>query len=102
VGAQRGSRSDGLAVALNRDRLNGVTAPGSFVAEGDFTVRLTNEGSPVHAHLRFKGPVADVASVPESNHYLEPDQGVAVPVDVATRRRPTTTWSPGPPRAATA
>ena len=72
-----------LGVTLNRDRLNGVTAPESFAAAGEFAVALRNEGEPVHVHLRFDGPVAQVASVAPPNHYVEGGTTRTVRVSVA-------------------
>ncbi|QZX98629.1 DUF7524 family protein [Halobaculum rubrum] len=72
-----------LGVTLNRDRLNGVTAPESFATDGEFAVELENEGEPVHVHLRFDGPVAEVASVTPPNHYVDGGATRTVRVSVA-------------------
>jgi len=73
-----------LGVTLNRDRLNGVTAPGSFAADGEFAVGLRNEGEPIHVHLRFDGPIAEVASVAPPNHYVDGGSTRTVHVSVAS------------------
>jgi hypothetical protein len=83
VSPPRGSPPDTLSVALNRERLNGVTAPGEFSATGEFRVQLENDGSPVHVHLRLDGPLASVAETAGSNHYLETNDRLLV--DVAVR-----------------
>ncbi|MXR42037.1 hypothetical protein GRX01_11900 [Halobaculum sp. WSA2] len=72
-----------LGVTLNRDRLNGVTAPESFAADGEFAVALRNEGEPIHVHLRFDGPIAEVASVAPPNHYVDGGATRTVRVSVA-------------------
>ncbi|ESP89433.1 DUF7524 family protein [Candidatus Halobonum tyrrellensis] len=72
-----------LAVALNRDRLNQAVVPESYAAEGSFTVRLRNEGEAAHVHLRFVGPLSEVASVATSNHYVDGDSTSDVRVEVA-------------------
>ncbi|MFB9824986.1 DUF7524 family protein [Halobaculum roseum] len=72
-----------LGVTLNRDRLNEVTAPESFAADGEFAVALRNEGEPVHVHLRFDGPLAAVASVAPPNHYVDEEATRTVRVTVA-------------------
>lgn len=77
------SEGDPLGVTLNRDRLNGATAPDTYRADGEFTVELRNEGAPVHVHLRFQGPLASVASVATSNYYLDEGATRAVGVSVA-------------------
>ena len=73
-----------LGVTLNRDRLNGVTAPESFAADGEFAVELRNEGEPIHVHLRFDGPIAEVASVAPPNHYVDGGATRTVRVSVAS------------------
>lgn len=72
-----------LGVTLNRDRLNGVAAPESFVADGEFAVALRNEGEPIHVHLRFDGPIGEVASVSPPNHYVDRGATRTVRVSVA-------------------
>ncbi|WP_348608322.1 DUF7524 family protein [Halobaculum rarum] len=73
-----------LGVTLNRDRLNGVTAPESFAADGEFAVALRNEGEPIHVHLRFDGPIAEAASVAPPNHYVDGGATRTVRVSVAS------------------
>lgn len=73
-----------LGVTLNRDRLNEVTAPESFAADGSFAVALHNEGEPVHVHLRFGGPLASVASVAPPNHYVDGGATRTIRVSVAS------------------
>lgn len=77
------SRRGTLSVALNRDRLNGVSLPKRFETVGDFRVGLENADAPVHVHLRLDGPLARVAETVDSNHYLEPGDRKFVDVDVA-------------------
>lgn len=72
-----------LGVTLNGDRLNGVTAPESFAADGEFAVELRNEGEPIHVHLRFDGPIAEVVSVTPPNHYVDGGSTRTVRVSVA-------------------
>ncbi|MFC7096593.1 DUF7524 family protein [Halobaculum marinum] len=71
-----------LGVTLNRDRLNQALAGESFASDGEFVVDLHNEGAPVHVHLRFTGPLADVATVETSNHYVDAGATLPVPVSV--------------------
>ncbi|MEZ3143142.1 hypothetical protein [Halobaculum sp. MBLA0143] len=77
------SRRGTLSVALNRDRLNGVSLPERFETVGDFRVGLENADAPVHVHLRLEGPLARVAETVSSNHYLEPGDRKFVDVEVA-------------------
>ncbi|MEZ3116926.1 hypothetical protein RYH80_13505 [Halobaculum sp. MBLA0147] len=83
-----GTAPDALAVALNRERLNGVTAPDQFTATGDFRVELTNDDSPVHVHLRFDDALGRVAETTGSNHYLDPGARLVVDVPVADLSEP--------------
>ena len=82
--------SDPLTVALNRERLNEAVAPERYAAAGSFDVLLENEGEAVHVHLRFVGPLAEVASVGTSNHYVDGGSAVRVRVDVADLSGPVT------------
>ena len=79
-----------LTVALNRERLNEAIVPERYAAEGSFAVLLENEGEAVHVHLRFVGPLAEVASVATSNHYVEGDSATRVAVEVADISDPVT------------
>lgn len=78
-----GTAPDALSVALNRERLNGVTAPDQFTVTGDFRVELTNDDSPVHVHLRFDDALGRAAETTGSNHYLDPGARLVVDVPVA-------------------
>ncbi len=78
----RARRPETLSVALNRDRLNGVSAPDRFECAGGFRVGLDNADSPVHVHLRFEGPLGEIVDTTASNHYLEPGDRMFVDVDV--------------------
>lgn len=84
------TESDPLVVALNRERLNEAIAPERYAAKGSFVVSLENEGEAVHVHLRFVGPLADVASVATSNHYVDGNATSRVRVDVADISEPVT------------
>lgn len=83
-----GTAPDALSVALNRERLNGVTAPDRFTAQGDFRVELSNDDSPVHVHLRFDDTLGRVAETTGSNHYLDPGARLVVDVPVADLSEP--------------
>lgn len=79
-----------VSVVLNRDRLNGVTAPAAFETSGSFAVQLSNEGEPVHVHVRPEGRLAEIASVAESNQYVERGSNARVPVNVRAVSGPVT------------
>ncbi|MFB6160852.1 MAG: hypothetical protein ABEJ61_06705 [Haloferacaceae archaeon] len=72
-----------LPVELNRDRRHEVRVVGSFETDGPFGVDLTNHGDGVHVHLNLAGDLARVASLPETNHYVEADSTTTVAVDVS-------------------
>lgn len=82
VSATSGS-TEPLSVVLNRERLNDVSVPAEFTAVGPFQIAFQNEGEPVHVHIRPEGRLADVASLPESNQYVERESELRVPVTVS-------------------
>jgi len=71
-----------LTVALNDGRLHEISAPAEFTAEGPFEIELVNRGESVHAHLHFDDELSQVASLSETNHYVEAGDTRAVPVKV--------------------
>lgn len=62
-----------LAVALNREGPRTIDGPAAFETDGSFTVKLSNYGQPVHAHVRPDEALSQVASVEATNHYVDSD-----------------------------
>lgn len=72
-----------LTVVLNRSGLNGAEAPPTFATNDSFTLVLENRGEAIHVHLRFRDRLAEVASVDESNHYVDAGETHRVHVDTS-------------------
>ncbi|WP_253737959.1 DUF7524 family protein [Halohasta salina] len=73
-----------LSVDLNRGGLHEIAAPSDFETDGPFEIRLRNHGEAVHVHCNLDDDLSAVASLAETNHYVEPYSRRSVPVD--TRR----------------
>jgi hypothetical protein len=71
-----------LPVEVSREKLHAIEAPASFEASGPFEVAVTNHGRPAHVHLKLDDDLARVASLPESNYYVERDATVELLVEV--------------------
>ncbi|MFB6138677.1 MAG: hypothetical protein ABEJ42_10155 [Halobacteriaceae archaeon] len=70
-----------LTVHVNRDGIHSVTAPAAVESDGPVVVELHNHGEPSHVHLRLTGPLASVASLGATNHYVD-TQERSVPLEV--------------------
>lgn len=72
-----------VTVHVNRDspeRLEAATA--TFETAESFTLLLEGHDSPTHVHCRLDDELARVASIPQSNYYVETDARTPVPIDV--------------------
>jgi hypothetical protein len=76
-----------LTVRIGHDSLHAVEAPERFEATGDFAVAVDNDGRAVHVHLAPDDALASAVSIPESNHLVDGDGSLKVPIRVATDRR---------------
>jgi len=76
-----------LSVTVGRESLHAVEGPDRFVATGDFAVAFDNRGRAVHVHLAPDDAFARAVSLPESNHHLDGDGRLEVPVRVETDER---------------
>ncbi|MFW6436412.1 MAG: DUF7524 family protein [Halococcoides sp.] len=63
--------SDTLPVHVSRERLHGLGVPDAIEVSGPFEIDLHNHGEGVHLHVHLEGALADVASLPAANHYLD-------------------------------
>jgi len=66
-----------LSVELNGDSVHAIQAPSRFTTTGPFAVALENRGRSTHVHLHFDDVLDRIASVNETNHFVD---------DEATRR----------------
>lgn len=71
-----------VEVALNVDGPDTAAVPGRVEVDGDFLVRLENQGTDAHVHLRLDDDLDTVARLPETNHFVEGGAETAVPVTV--------------------
>ncbi|WP_293028747.1 hypothetical protein [Natronococcus sp.] len=72
-----------VTVHVNRDspeRLEAATA--TFETSEPFTLLLEGHDSPTHVHCWLDEELARVASLPQSNYYVEADARTPVPIDV--------------------
>jgi len=76
-----------LAVRIGRESLHAIEAPESFEATGDFAVAFDNDGRAVHVHLAADDALAPAVSIPESNHLVDGDGALEVPVRVDAGER---------------
>ncbi|WP_435363786.1 DUF7524 family protein [Haloarchaeobius sp. DYHT-AS-18] len=78
-----------LPIDISKDGLHSIeSAVDSFESTGPFTVSLRNHGRAVHVHCNLDDDLARVASLPETNHFVETDSELTFPVDVQTGQRP--------------
>jgi len=66
-----------LSVELNGDAVHAIRAPDRFTAAGPFAIAFENRGRSTHVHLRFDDELDRIASLRETNHFID---------DQATRR----------------
>ncbi|WP_439026269.1 DUF7524 family protein [Haloarchaeobius sp. DT45] len=80
---------DPLLVDISKDGLHSIEpAVESFESTGPFTVALRNHGRAVHVHCNLDDDLAKVASLPETNHFVETEAERTFPVDVRPGPRP--------------
>ncbi|GAB7010614.1 DUF7524 family protein [Halorubrum trueperi] len=72
-----------LAVELNGDAVHAIRAPDRFATSGPFAVALENEGRSTHVHLHFDDELDRVASIDETNHFVDDEATRRVHVSVA-------------------
>ena len=66
-----------LSVELTGDAVHSIQAPDRFTTTGPFAIAFENRGRSTHVHLNFDDELDRVASLRETNHYID---------DEATRR----------------
>jgi hypothetical protein len=79
-----------LPVELNRDRRHEIRVAERYEADGPFSVDLRNHGDGVHVHVNVDGPLAEVARLAETNHYVDDGASAGVEVEVDPVDEPVT------------
>jgi hypothetical protein len=79
-----------LPVTVSSDHLHAIDVPESFEALGSFVVAITNRGRDAHVHLKLDDVLASVASLDDTNVYVERDATREVEVSVASDVGPAT------------
>ncbi len=72
---------DELIVEFNRDGMDTITPEtATFETNGEFTLHFQTHGRPARAYLRLDGDLATVASLPDHDYLVTPEEPVTVPV----------------------
>lgn len=78
-----------LVVDVSREELHSVQpAVEAFEASGPFDVEVRNHGRAVHVHCNVDDGLSRVATLSETNHYVETESSTTFRVDVADGPRP--------------
>ncbi|PAU84289.1 hypothetical protein CK500_07630 [Halorubrum salipaludis] len=77
-----------LSVELNGDAVHSIRAPARFETTGPFAVSLENAGRSTHVHLHFDDDLDRVASVDETNHFVDDESTRHVHVSVGDVAEP--------------
>jgi hypothetical protein len=78
-----------LVVDISRGELHSVEpAVDSFEARGPFDVEIRNHGRAVHVHCNVDDALSRVATLTETNHYVETESSTRFRVEVADGPRP--------------
>ncbi|WP_435332592.1 DUF7524 family protein [Haloarchaeobius sp. TZWWS8] len=73
-----------LQLDISKSALHSIEpAVEAFETDGSFTVLLRNHGRSVHVHCNLDDDLASVASIEETNHFVETDSTTGVRVEVA-------------------
>lgn len=78
-----------LVVDISREELHSVApAVEVFEARGPFEVELRNHGRAVHVHCNVDDALSQVATLSETNHFVETESSTTFRVEVADGPRP--------------
>lgn len=79
--------SSRVTVHVNRGAADSLeTAVSSLETTDSFALRLESYGPPAHVHCRLEGDLARIATLEESNYYVEADGRTIVPIHVTAER----------------
>jgi len=75
-----------LPVHLNRQELHSLEVPASFETDDSFVIEVENHGEASRVHVHLDDGLSEIASIDESNHYVEARSTHQVPVTVHEKR----------------
>jgi hypothetical protein len=73
---------DELPVDVNRRERNSLNVPASIETDDSFVVRVRNHGNASRVHVHLDENLSAVASLDETNHYVEASSRRDIPVSV--------------------
>ncbi|WP_193767653.1 DUF7524 family protein [Halorientalis pallida] len=73
---------DELPVDVNRRERNSLNVPASIQTDDSFVIRVRNHGNASRVHVHLDENLSAVASLDETNHYVEAQSTAAIPVSV--------------------
>ncbi len=76
---------DELPVDVNRRERNSLNVPASIETDDSFVVRVRNHGNASRVHVHLDENLSAVASLNETNHYVEANSRQDIPVSVHER-----------------
>ncbi|SEH40800.1 hypothetical protein SAMN05192561_101694 [Halopenitus malekzadehii] len=75
-----------IPIEVNGDGVHSIAVPDRITVEGSFEIAIDNQGQAAHVHLNVDDDLGRIASLVETNHYLEADARRVVHVDVNPNR----------------
>lgn len=82
---------DRLVVNINQAELHEIHAETErFETANEFAIIVKNHGEPSHIHLSFNDELSEAISLPETNHFLKPDDEISVAAKVIPAKIPAT------------
>ncbi|AQL41718.1 hypothetical protein BV210_02850 [Halorientalis sp. IM1011] len=73
---------DELYVDVNRRERNSLSVPAAIETDDSFVIRVRNHGNAGRVHVHLDENLSAVASLDETNHYVEANSTQAIPVSV--------------------
>jgi hypothetical protein len=73
---------DELPVDVNRRERNSLNVPASIETDDSFVIRVRNHGNAGRVHVHLDEDLSAVASLEDTNYYVEAQSTAAIPVSV--------------------
>ncbi|WP_424019481.1 DUF7524 family protein [Halorientalis pallida] len=73
---------DELPVDVNRRERNSLNVPASIETDDSFVIRVRNHGNASRVHVHLDENLSAVASLEDTNYYVEANSAQAIPVSV--------------------
>lgn len=73
---------DHLPVHVNRQELHDLSVPSSFETSDSFVIEVHNHGEAGRIHVHLDENLSAVASIDDTNHYVEANGRTEIPVSV--------------------